>query len=132
NSNILLLAANGSARAVTLLESMFADRSQRVIDRVSMVHDSIPPNRTKVSIVCMVDRLWEQPVDRDVLLALAEAIFENHPEWWGKRRNPPVVPDWSTAPPESREAAAALGRKLSKRGDLPESLRAAIQAVTKS
>jgi hypothetical protein len=88
-------------------------------------------DRTKVSIVRMVDRLWDQPVERQVLLALAESIFEYNPEWYGKRRNPPVAPDWSTAPPEAREAAAALGRKLLKRGDLPASLRAAIQATPK-
>jgi hypothetical protein len=132
NSNLILLAANGSERAVALLESMFADRSQRADDRASMTHESIVPNRTNVSIVRMVDRLWEQPVEREVLLALAESIFAYNPEWYGKRRNPPVAPDWSTAPREAREAAAALGRKLSKRGDLPASLRAAIQAATRS
>ncbi len=132
NSNLILLAANSSERAVALLESMFADRSHRVDDRASTTHESIVPNRTNVSIVHMVDRLWDQPVEREVQLALAESIFEYNPEWYGKRRNPPVAPDWSTAPREAREAAAALGRKLSKRSDLPASLRAAIEAVTKS
>jgi hypothetical protein len=132
NGNGPLLAANSSERAVALLESMLADRSQGVIDRVDMAHESIVPNRTKTSIVRMVDRLWEQPVEREVLFALTEAVFEDHAEWFGKRRNPPVAPDWSTAPPEARDAAAALARKLSKRGDLPASLRAAIQSATKS
>lgn len=132
NGNGPLLAANGSERAVTLLEAMFADRSQRLDDRVDMAHESIVPNRTAVSIMRMVDRLWEQPVEREVQLALAEAVFEDHTEWFGKRRNPPVAPDWSTATREAREAAAELGRKLSERGDLPASLRAAIQMLTKS
>ena len=65
-------------------------------------------------------------------LALAEAIFEDHPEWYGKRRNSPVIPDLRTAPHEAREAVATLGRKLSKRSGLPPSLRAAIQAVVSS
>ena len=132
NANGPLLAANGSERAVALLESMFADRSQRADDRVSMAAESIAPNRTKESIVRMVDRLWERPVETEVLIALAEAIFEDHPEWYGKRRNPPVIPDLRTAPREAREAVATLGRKLSKRSDLPPSLRAAIQAVVSS
>jgi hypothetical protein len=132
NSNGPLLAANGSERAVALLESMFADRSQRVDERASMAHEAILPNRTNVAIVRMVDRLWERPVEMEVLRALAESIFEYNPEWYGKRRNPPVAPDWSTAPREARQAAAALGRKLSNRADLPASVRAAIQAATKS
>lgn len=133
NGNGPLLAANGSERALALLEEMFADRSQEVEDRVDMARESIVPNRTKVSIVRMVDTLWERSVEREVLLALAESIFEYRPdEWFGKVRNPPVAPDWSKAPRDARDAAAALGRKLSKRADLPASLRAAIQAVTKS
>jgi hypothetical protein len=132
NFNGPYLAANGSERAVALLESMFAERSQRVIERVELAHTSVVPNRTKLAIVRMVDRLWQRPLEKEVRLALAESLFEYRgDEWYGKRRNPPVAPSWSTATPEARAAAAALARKLSKERDLPASLRAAAQAASR-
>lgn len=40
-SNGILLAANGSARAMSLLKTMFADRSHRVMDRIDMSHEAL-------------------------------------------------------------------------------------------
>jgi hypothetical protein len=125
-----LLAGNGSDRALAILESMFADRTQRIDERVALAHESIVPNRTQPRIVAMVGRLVEGSVESDVVLALAESLYDYQPDrWYGKRRNPPRAPDWKRASPEAQRAAAALGQRLSERKDLPPPLRAAIGAT---
>ena len=122
------LAANGSDRAVALLESMFADRGQNIDDRVDLARESIVPNRTQPGILAMVGRLVEGRVENDVALALAETIFDPQPDrWYGKRRNPPQAPSWKTASPEAQRAATALGQRLLARKDLPAALRTAIE-----
>jgi hypothetical protein len=127
-----LLAANGSDRAVSVLESMLADRSQSVVERVALAREAIVPNRIKRSVVDMVDRLRKHGIETELLLALAECIFEYRPdEWYGKRRNPPQAPSWSAATQEARQAVIALGRRLLERNDLSASLRAATEAFTK-
>ena len=128
-----LLAANGSERSIAVLESMFADQAQPIDERIAIAREAIVPNRTKLSVVQMVDRLSTRTINGALLLSLAECLYEYRPdEWYGKRRDPPPAPAWSMATKEARQAATALGRRLLGRKDLPASLRAAIQTVTKS
>ncbi|HEX7505628.1 MAG TPA: hypothetical protein VF550_02575 [Polyangia bacterium] len=125
-----LLAANGSDRALALLEPMFADRAQRVDERIALTRESIVPNRTRPSIVTMVGRLVEGSIETEVALALAECLYDYQPDqWYGKRRNPPQAPSWKTASPEAQRAAKDLGRRLLARKDLPATLRTAIEAT---
>lgn len=132
NSNGPLLAANGSPRAIGLLESMFADRGQALEDRIDLARRSIVPHRTRLSILQGVERLIERKdVEPGLAIALAECVFEYKPTvWYGKRRAPPEAPSWDAAPPDSRRAAKSLGdRLLASRHKLPDSLRAAIKST---
>jgi hypothetical protein len=125
-----LLAANGSDRAVALLESMFADRSQPESERVALARETLVPHRTHPGLVAMVSRLVGGSVEPELGLALAESLYDYRPEhWYGKRRDPPQAPSWKTAPPEARRAATALGQRLLARKDLPPALRTAIKAA---
>jgi hypothetical protein len=127
-----LLAANGSERATALLESMFADTSQSVTERIAMAREAVVPHRTKVSTVRVVDRLAGRPgLEPELVVALVECLYDYKSlEWYGKRRRPPEAPSWKKAAPEARREAAKLGRRLlAERKDLPESLRSAIKAV---
>jgi hypothetical protein len=124
------LAANGSDRALALLESMFADRAQPEDERIALARESIVPNRTQPGIVGMVGRLVGGSLETEVRLALAESLYDYQPDrWYGKRRNSPLAPSWKTASPAARRAAAALGRRLLARKDLPAPLRTAIKSA---
>ncbi|MDB5106467.1 MAG: hypothetical protein JWP91_4156 [Fibrobacteres bacterium] len=130
-----LLAANGSARAIGLLEAMFADRSRTVADRIDMSREALVPYRTSLHSVRLVDSLTRRPdLEPELARGLAECLFEYRPdEWYGKRRRPPQAPSWSAAAPQARREAAALGlRLLETRRDWPATLRAGIESVIRS
>lgn len=130
--NGTLLAANGSPRAMSLLGSMFADRSIRVEDRMDMARYAVVPHRTAPAMVRMVDSLARRPgLEPGLLLALADCLFGNRPEeWYGKRRNAPAIPPWKAAAPGARREAAALGKRLlAAHPDWPAALRDSMKAV---
>ena len=129
-----LLAANGSPRAMALLRTMFADRSKPVADRIEMSREALVPHRTALATVRLVDTLTRRPdLEPELATALAECLYDYHPEWYGKRRRIPIAPPWKDASAEARLEAAKLGRRLlASRKDLPERLRAAIESVINS
>jgi hypothetical protein len=128
-----LLAANGSPRAMALLEAMLADRSGRVVDRIDMSREALVPHRTALATVRLVGALTRRPdLEPELATALAECLYDYHPEWYGKRRSFPIAPPWKEASAEARSEAADLGRKLLARKDLPERLRAAIESAIKA
>ena len=125
-----LLAANGSPRAISLLQAMLADRSRTVADRIDMSREALVPYRTALVTVRLVDKLTRRPdLEPELVVALAECLYDYRPnEWYGKRRVQPAAPSWKDATTEARREAAKLGRKLlSSRKDLPEPLRASIE-----
>jgi hypothetical protein len=127
-SNAVLLADNGSPRALGALEAMLADAGASVDDRIDIARHAIVPHRIERSVVELVQRLVERPVEPGLIVALAESIFDYRPdEWYGKRRNPPKAPDWKTAKPEAARAAVALAGRLLARSDLPERLHTVMQ-----
>ena len=134
-SNGPLLAANGSPRAIALLQAMFADRSHRIADRIDMSREALVPHRTALATVRLVDTLTRRPdLEQELVVALAECLYDYRPnEWYGKRRVLPAAPSWKDATTEARREAAKLGRKLlSSRKDLPEPLRANIESAIRA
>ncbi|GEM_PF-1665947 len=132
NANGPLLAANGSPRAMALLQAMFADRSHTVADRIDMSREALVPHRTAMATVRLVDTLTRRPdLEPELVVALAECLYDYRPnEWYGKRRVQPAAPPWKEATAETRHEAEELGRNLlSSRKDLPERLRIAIESA---
>lgn len=131
NGNGLLLAANGSPRAMALLDTMLADRSKRLVDRIDISREALVPHRTDLATVRLVGSLTDRAdLEPELAMALAECLYEYHPEWYGKRRGFPVVPPWKDAKAEARREAARLGEHLlAGHADWPENLRQAIKAV---
>jgi hypothetical protein len=127
-SNAVWLAANGSPRAVGLLEATLADGSMSIADRIDIVRHAIVPYRVRRSVIELAERLVERSVDPTLVVALAESLYDYRPdEWYGKQRNPPKAPDWKTAKPEAARAAVLLGRRLLSRTDLPVRLQKSIR-----
>jgi hypothetical protein len=132
SANGPLLAANGSPRAMALLQAMLADSSHGVADRIDMSRESLVPHRTALATVRLVDTLIHSPdLEPEMAVALAECLYDYRPnEWYGKRRVQPAAPPWKDAKAEARREAAELGRKLlSSRKDFPGRLRIAIESV---
>jgi hypothetical protein len=129
--NCQLLAANGSPLAMALLETVLADRSHTVADRIEISREALVPHRTDLATVRLVGALTDRAdLEPELATALIECLYDYHPEWYGKRRQIPVAPPWKDATTEARREAAKLGRKmLASRKDLPERLQAAIKSV---
>jgi hypothetical protein len=124
-----LLAANGSPRAIALLEKLLADESLDRAQRASVSHWSVMPHRTKVDIVAMCARLLEPArVSTEVSVAIIESVFDYRPrEWFGLRNSPPRPPPWSSASRTAKESVRHLGGRLLARSGLPDSLREPIR-----
>lgn len=124
-----LLAANGSPRAVEVLEEILADKTLDPDQRVSTSHWSIVPHRTDGPIVAMCARLLDRGrLSPEVAAAVAESLFDYRPkEWFGVRINQPSPPAWSLAGVAAKDAARQLGDRLLARPGLPDLLRAVIE-----
>lgn len=123
-----LLAANGSDRALRLLEELFQDESLRKESQVAVAHHAIPPYRTSAGVIAMVSRLIDARIDGGVRTALLESLFAYDPvAWFGKAGNPPAAADWKDATPKTRAEAEALARRMAARADIGEGLRAILR-----
>lgn len=124
-----LLAANGSPRALEVLETLLADRSLDEAQLVSMAHWSLVPVRIRPEIVAMCARLLNSSAaSAAVETAVAEALYDYRPgPWFGPRRNPPRPAPWAQASPQAKVLLRQLGTSLLKRGQVEPTLRAAIE-----
>ncbi|MBI2690109.1 MAG: hypothetical protein HYX27_27705 [Acidobacteria bacterium] len=123
--NIPLLAGNATTEALQGMESLLADETLRVEQRVSATHWGILPNRLKPGVVeaCarVVGRLGVSPA---VAMAIIETLFDNRPaEWFGKRSPYPTPPPWNQATAATRAAYRTLADTVRRRADVSARLR---------
>jgi hypothetical protein len=124
-----LLAANGSPRALEVLEGLLADRSLDEAQLVSMAHWSLVPVRTSPDIVAMSARVLNPDAAAPtVATAVAESLYDYRPgPWFGPRRNLPRPIPWAQASLQAKDLLRQLGTGLLKRDHLDPSLRAAVE-----
>jgi len=102
-----ILAANGSPRAIAILESMIQSKQEDVPNRLSLIHWSLFEYRTQAGVAQMVQRLLKSGVAPEVEAALLETMFVSSPNsWWGKRTG--VVPTPPAWPSVSMDALHVL------------------------
>lgn len=124
-----LLAANGSPRALEVLEELFSDPHLDRAQLVSMAHWSLLPVRTHADIIAMCARLLAPGrLSHAVEIGIAESLFDYRAgEWFAVRRDQPRPAPWASAHEPAKDLLRSLGTTLLRRGDLDASLRAAIE-----
>jgi hypothetical protein len=123
----ILLADNGSPRALSLLGQMLADRSVPAARRVDGMHFAVYPHRAEPPMLDLAGTLLAGDLDDEVRIGLVEAIFDDQPSRWldpGARVATP--PPWDRAPPDVARRALDLAAKVRARGRLPEPLLGAL------
>lgn len=126
-----LLAANGSTRAIAVLEELISDKNLDPAAKISVAHWSLVPYRIRPEIVEMCARLLDPGrLPADVAAAVVESLFSYRPrQWYGPQMAPPVAPAWSTAGEPAKTAVRHLGRRLLSQPDIDRSLRSAIEST---
>ena len=124
STNGRLLIENGSPRAMNLLGEMLTSADKDLERRTELAHELLPPHRTELPVLELVNTLLDQRIEESTANVLIESIFDYQPgAWYGKRRDRPKPAAWDTAPAKSKVSAAALARKALGRPTLPPSLR---------
>src|SRR6266849_5010836 len=127
NLNVLLLANNGSARALGLFEEMIRDKNIPVDQRVDALHSSLLPNRTNPAMLDCADRLLDGPLERGVAIGVIERIFDDHSaRWFPPIASPPTPTAWEEAPKPALKKVLAMADKVKGRRGLPPELTAAV------
>jgi hypothetical protein len=122
-----LLAANGSPRAIGLLQSMMLDRSVPVARRVDCLHLAIVPRRTDLAILQVADRILSQALERQLIAGVTESVFDYQPLWFGLGASVPKPPDWESGSVESLRLAVRIADKALARSDIGVALREAVR-----
>jgi len=125
--NALLLAANGSVRALELFASMTGDKAIDWEARVELLHKGIVPHRNRLSILEMAAGLMTTDLEEPVALAAIESVFDYQVHWFAIHA--PMPPGWRTAPDEVLRFLIDLGRQAQRRPNLPVPLQEAIGAT---
>ncbi|WP_437498404.1 hypothetical protein [Sorangium sp. So ce1099] len=123
----VLLADNGSPRALDLLEEMFADRAVPAARRIDAIRLTVYPHRVEPPVLELAGRLLAGDLDDDVATALVESIFDDgYTRWFPPSAKVAQPPPWDGAPPEAARLARALAAQARARGRLPAALLEAI------
>lgn len=123
----ILLAENGSERALELLGEMLADRSVPVARRVDAVRFAVYPRRVEASILRMVTRLLAGSIDDEVAIAVIESVFDDRrDQWFDPGSAPKAPPPWERASAEAKGLARELAKQVRARGRISPELLAAV------
>jgi hypothetical protein len=123
SSNAVLLAGNGSPRALTVFESMMLDHEVPIARRIDLLHASIVPRRTELPILGEADRMVSRTSEPALAAGVIESVFDFQPSWFGRTSNIRMPPPWTSASPDSLRAALQLAEKAEARPRLSPSLR---------
>lgn len=121
--NARLLAANGSPVALKLFESMILDKGVPTENRVECLHISVVPNRMKVPILDVADRILSRTSEPAIAKGVIESVFDFRQQWYGIESGISAPPPWTEAPADSLRAALHLAEKAEARPGLNPSLR---------
>jgi hypothetical protein len=124
--NALLLAGNGSPRALRLFESMMGDRAVAAEIRIECLHRSVLPRRTDPAILATADRILSRPSEGVIANAVVESAFDFRQQWFSIESGISAPPKWEDASTNALQRAAALANKALGRGDLNPILRGTV------
>lgn len=151
----ILLASNGSPRALALLQSMLADRSIPIARRIDAIRFTVYTHRTEPPMLELVGHLlargsahaethpFESSAsdgdmrasmarERELEIALVESVFDDRPEaWFDPSSFPPPPPAWESASTEALSHALVVATSVEARRDLPDRLRIAVRRTAK-
>ncbi|MFI5380356.1 MAG: hypothetical protein ACHRHE_13740 [Tepidisphaerales bacterium] len=126
--NARLLAANGSAPALSLLQSMVTDETVPLQRRIDALHEALPTHRTDRGVIETAGHILASKPVEAIANGVLESIFEfRAKEWFGT--HPPTPAPWNQASPEAAAAARRLAATAIDRPTVPPSLRKAIEAA---
>jgi hypothetical protein len=123
-SNAWLLAENGSARALDLLESMMADRSVPSARRVDCLHMAVVPHRIERPMLEMVAGLLRRDPEPEVVVGAVESVFDFRVEWFKTHAKSP--PAWRSASDEALVFLLELGGQAKRHTGLPATVQESI------
>jgi hypothetical protein len=121
--NALLLAANGSPRALALFESMMLEKDVPVERRIDCLHLAVVPRRTELPVLQAAGRILAGAAERAIRNAVIESVFDFRREWFGIDSQIAKPRDWQFAPAQSRRLALSLADAALSRSDLDTRLR---------
>ncbi|WP_437498401.1 hypothetical protein [Sorangium sp. So ce1099] len=115
----VLLADNGSPRALDLLGEMLVDREVPVARRIDCVRVTVYPHRAEAPMLELAGHLLAADLDDLEATAIAESIFEDdYSRWFPPGAVPPLPSPWEEAPDEALEQVLSLAGPAEKRGAL--------------
>lgn len=130
--NAILLAENGSPRALGLLGEMLADGSVPVGRRIDCVRFGVYPHRIEAPMLDMAGRLLAGQMENEVATALIESIFDDRPEdWFDPGSRPEGPPAWEGATTPALQRAREIAVLTEGRADLPAPLREAVRRTAR-
>src|SRR5262245_26220757 len=109
--NALLLAGNGSPRALRLFESMMLSKDVPAEIRIESLHRSVLPRRTDPVILASADRILSRTSERIIVNAIVESAFDFQQQWFGIESGIPAAPKWENTSTDGLRGALALADK---------------------
>ena len=107
-----LLVQNESPLALQVFEEIIAEDGLSVVGKVDLLHRSVLPRRTSLSVVQMCARLLDRDLPKEVKDGIVETLFDHQSKrWFGPVMSPPLPPAWENATTEVLDFLIALASR---------------------
>lgn len=127
-ADAILLANNGSPRALDLLGDMLADGTVPAARRTDCAHLALYPHRTEPPLLALAGHVLAGDLDDEVATAVIESIVDDeYARWFPPGGVPPLPPAWEEASTDALEQLLALGGPAEARPRLPAWLRSIVE-----